>query len=73
MAKRRYKLKELHVRIPVPHEARRTQELDDMAYEAAQRISATPIKKFKFLGAGGSVFSSDVKDMVYSAYGTPKE
>lgn len=73
MAKRKYKLKELQVRIPVPHSVVRSQELDDMAFEAAQRISSTPVKKFKFLGAGGSAFSSQVKDMVYSAYGTPKE
>lgn len=73
MAKRKYKLKELQVRIPVPMTAPRTQELDELAFEEAQKISATPIKRFKFLGAGDSPFSHSVRDMVYSAYGTPKE
>lgn len=73
MAKRKYKLKELQVRIPVKRGFPRTQELDDLAYESAQELSATPVKRFRYLGTGYSAFSNEMRDLIYSAFGTPKE
>lgn len=73
MAKRKHKLKEIQVRIPIRRGVPRTQQMDDLAYEEAQKLSATPVKRFQYVGTGYSVFSNDMRDLIYSAFGTPKE
>ena len=71
--KRRQKLKAIQVRLPVHADQARTPELDSLALEAANRLSATLVKGFKFEGKTISQLATGIEYLVYSAKGTPKD
>lgn len=71
--KRRQRLEALQVRLPVHVNQARTPELDNLALEAANKLSATPVKGFKFEGKTISQLATGIEYLVYSAKGTPKD
>lgn len=73
MARRKHKLKEMVVIIPLLKGIARHQEVDDLAYEAAQKLSATPVKRFRYVARRPSAISPIADNLEYRAYGTPKE
>ena len=73
MAKRKHKLQEMSITVPVLKDAPRDQAVDDLAFEAAQRLSATPVKRFSFVARRPSGISPIADNLEYRAFGTPKE
>lgn len=72
MAKRKHKLREISVTVPVLKDTPRDQAVDDLAFEAAQRLSATPVKRFSFVARWPSGISPIADNLEYHAWGTPR-
>lgn len=70
--KRRQRLEALQVRLPVHVNQARTPELDNLALEAANKLSATPVKRFTFVARRPSGISPIADNLEYRAWGTPK-
>lgn len=73
MARRRPKLKEMVITIPVLKGIPRDQSVDDLAYEAAEKLSATTVKRFKYVTRRPSDIMPHADNLEYRAWGTPKE
>lgn len=75
MAKRKKpKLKQMIMRVPVVPGVVKSELTDRVAWESAERLSASPPKRFKFLRLEKSPFAGSLTDiLIYEAYGTPKE
>ena len=71
--KRRSKLKEMQICIPVHPYTTRSKEYDALALETANKLSATRIKRVKFEGKVSSAFSTSMDQLVYSCKGTPSK
>lgn len=73
MTKRKYKLKKMVGVVPILKGISRDQAVDNLAFEAMQSLSSTPIKRFTFVTRRPSGLSPIADNLEYSAWGTPKE
>ena len=73
MARRKYKLEEMVIIIQILKGIPRDQSVDDLAYEAAEKLSATPVKRFKYVTRRPSDIMPNADNLEYRAWGTPKE
>lgn len=72
MNKKASDLKELVVVIPLLKDLKRDKAVDDMAYKAAQKLSATPVQQFRYVGRKPSAIHPYADNLEYRGYGTPK-
>lgn len=73
MKRRRKKLQEMQVRLPVHHQQPRTPEYDKLALRVANELSATPVKRVQFVGKTMSGLSRDIEHLVYICKAVPKD
>lgn len=69
--KAKFPLELMEIRIPVQAGTRLDQgAMENLARQAADKRSATPVESVEFARAEPSAFSADMTDLVYLAWGT---
>lgn len=66
-------LQKLIVVVPVMAQYPRDDSVDEVAKKAADKLSATPVKDFRFVERQPHAVMHGVDRLLYEAWGTPKE